>query len=138
MKRTAIALSLALAFATPAFAQYNAPAAPAAPASDQAAPADDSQSMNSDAPKPMSKAKAKHHQKWNRKQFKPYKPYNSTAAAMTGNEPKSVAYQYSNRMKSYPAVDHGHVAGDPPVIDHSGDQAPVTPTHTTINVPPVH
>ena len=31
---------------------------------------------------------------------------------------------------------HGHVAGDPAVIDHSGDHMAVTPTVSKVSIPP--
>ena len=37
--------------------------------------------------------------------------------------------------KVYPKVDRGHVEGDPPIIDHSADVAPVTPTDSVAAVP---
>ena len=37
--------------------------------------------------------------------------------------------------KVYPMVDRGHVKGDPPVIDHSADTAPVIPTDSIAAVP---
>ncbi len=123
MNLTAIAAALALAFATTAFAQDDTQTAPTMPA--------DSQSMNSDAMNsdPASQpAKPMRHRRM--------AAHNNANMALSGNEPKVVAYQNSSRMKSYPAVDHGHVPGDPPIIDHSGDQTPVTPTSTHITVPP--
>ena len=45
--------------------------------------------------------------------------------ALTGDDAKTAAYQASSRQKVYPAVDHGHVPGDPPIIDHSGDHMAV-------------
>ena len=132
MKRYMIfTLSLALAFTAPAFAQDNQDAQ-AAQVDDQAAPAD-SRSMGSDAPQPASRMRhhrAKHHRA---------SGYSPAAMALTGGDATTAAYQNSNRQKSYPSVDRGHVPGDPPVIDHSGDQIGVaTPTHTTISVPPIH
>ncbi len=130
MNRTVIAAALALAFATTAFAQDDTQTAPAMPAGDQSMPAD-SQPMNSDAMNSDSAsrpAKPMRHRRM--------AAHNNANMALSGNEPKVVAYQNSSRMKSYPAVDHGHVPGDPPIIDHSGDQAPVTPTSTHITAPP--
>jgi hypothetical protein len=131
MKNLAIlAASLALALAAPAFAQDSSQTTPASQASDQAA-SSDSQSMDSGAKKPASHHRVKHHASNSSSQYSP------AAMALTGDDAKTAAYQASDRQKAYPAVDHGHVPGDPPIIDHSGDQASVaTPTHTTITVPP--
>jgi len=144
---TTLATSLALALALPAFAQQDTtPPTDQAPPADQASPSGSTDSMANDS------APAPHH-RHHRRAPSPAQSsdnvggadstpsnspdYNANTARLTGNEPKVVAYQHSNRQKHYPAVDHGHVAGDPPVIDHSGDQAEVaTPTHTTITVPP--
>ena len=127
-----LAASLALAIAAPAFAQDGTQSMPASPASDQASA--DSQPMSSDAqqaPMPM-----RHRHVMHRRMMS--QGHNPAAERLTGNEPGTAAYQASNREKSYPAVDHGHVSGDPPVIDHSGDHAPVAnPTSATITVPPV-
>jgi len=134
-----LAASIALALAAPVFAQDNSQAAPPASqtndqsAPDQAAPADSS-SMNSDAQQPASTAPR--HRMRHRTAGRQHNP---AAEGLTGNEPGTAAYQASNRVKRYPAVDHGHVAGDPPIIDHSADQAPVAnPPATTITVPPTH
>lgn len=129
--RLILATSLALAFAAPAFAQ-DSQTPPASPADDQSAPAD-SQAMGSDTQQPAPKLRHRHVSHRQASQGR-----NPAAERLTGNEPGTAAYQASNREKSYPAVDHGHVSGDPPVIDHSGDHTPVTPTSTTINVPPTH
>lgn len=127
-----LAASIALVLAAPAFAQYNTQATPPASqaAPDQTAPAD-SPSMSSDARQPA--ATGPHHRMRHRQSGR----HSSAAEGLTGNESGTAAYQASNRVKNYPAVDHGHVAGDPPVIDHSGDQTPVAnPTAATITVPP--
>ncbi len=129
--RIYLAVGLALALASPAFAQ-DSQNAPANQASDQAAPAD-SQSTNSDAQQSTTKVKhrrVKHHAPSSSSQYSP------AAMALTGDDAKTAAYQASNRQKAYPAVDHGHVPGDPPIIDHSGDQMGVPPTSTSITVPP--
>ena len=84
-----IAASLTLAFATTAFAQDAAPAAPAAP-TDASAKASDGMPM----------ATKKHHARKHRAMHH-----------------------------------HGHVAGDPAVIDHSDDKMVVTPTESKINMP---
>jgi glucose/arabinose dehydrogenase len=124
--RMILAASIALAFAAPAFAQDSQTPPPAPPA-DQAAPAD-SQPMTADVQPPATKPhRAKHHRA---------SGHSNANMALTGNEPRIVAYQESPGMKSYPAVDPGHVPGDPPVIDHNADQAGVPPTTTTITVPP--
>jgi glucose/arabinose dehydrogenase len=126
--RMILAASIALAFAAPAFAQDSQTPPPPAPA-DQAAPAD-SQPMNADVQPPATTAKphrTKHHRA---------SGHSNANMALTGNEPRIVAYQESPGMKSYPAVDPGHVPGDPPIIDHNADQAGVPPTTTTITVPP--
>jgi hypothetical protein len=128
--RIYLAIGLALALATPAFAQ-DSQNTPANQASDQAAPAD-SQPANSDAQQPAKKVKhhrAKHYASSS-------SGYSPAAMALTGDDAKTAAYQASNREKAYPAVDHGHVPGDPPIIDHSGDHMAVAPTSTTISVPP--
>jgi hypothetical protein len=116
-----LSASLALAFAAPAFAQDSQTTA-APQADDQQAPADAQQT-----------APAKHH---HRIKHQPMGQYSPAAMALTGDDAKTAAYQASGRQKAYPAVDHGHVPGDPPIIDHSGDQMAVAPTSTTITVPP--
>jgi len=117
--------SLALAFATPAFAQDSSQPAPANAQSSSA----DSQSLSTDA------QQQRHHRARNRQAGQQYNP---AAEALTGNEPREQAYWHSDQQKSYPAVDHGHVPGDPPVINHNDDQTPVTsPTKTTITIPPM-
>jgi len=132
--RMILAASLALAFAAPAFAQNNTP--PASPADDQAAPAA-SQPASSDTqqPAPMKK---RHHPAMQGQRGP--NGYNPAAERLTGNEPGVAAYQASDgdKYRNYPPVDHGHVHGDPPVIDHSGDHVTVPPTTTTITVPPTH
>lgn len=55
--------------------------------------------------------------------------------------PKVAANHYDPRkdlqQKVYPTVDRGHVEGDPPIIDHSKDIAPVTePTTSSVSVVP--
>lgn len=130
-----LAASIALALAAPAFAQDNPQTTPAAPADDQAqaAPAD-SQSMNSDATQPA--ATTRHHRVKHHRATRQSNAHVAAHMALTGNEPRIVAYQTSDRVKTYPAIDRGHVPGDPPIIDHSGDQAPTTPTSTSITIPP--
>ena len=128
-----LAASLALAFAAPAFAQ-GSQAPPASAAADQSAPAD-SQAMGSDT-QPPALRKKRHHHRTMQSQRGP-NGYNPAAEHLTGNEPGTAAYQASPALDKYKSipVDHGHVHGDPPVIDHSGDHAPVAdPTHTTIPV----
>lgn len=141
MKRILLAASLALALASTAFAQDSTSSnqGSSSVSSDQPVAADSQSAMNSDgsnmrtgsqqsAPAPSHR----HHHRHMAQQKD-----NHADTALSGNEPKVIAYQQSDRMKSYPAVDHGHVAGDPPVIDHSGDQASVpNPTRTAITVPP--
>lgn len=122
MIRTAIFLSLALAFATTAYAQDSAPTDPAAATSDQTA---DASNASAAAPAMTHHMKKHHH-------------HHMAAMAMTGDDAKAAAYQSSDRQKAYPAVDHAHVPGDPPVIDHSADQAAVTPTSSKITIPPSH
>lgn len=130
MNRTALVISLALALSTSAFAQYNAPAAAPAPAPAAATAANDQ------APADTAPASAKkHHAK---KHHSASMASDDVTAPTNGDDRKAAAYQKSSRQKSYPSVDHGHVPGDPPIIDHSGDHAAVTPTHTTITVPPSH
>lgn len=55
--------------------------------------------------------------------------------------PKVAANHYDPRKdlqpKIYPTVDRGHVEGDPPIIDHSKDIAPVMePTTSSVSVVP--
>jgi hypothetical protein len=126
--RMILAASIALAFTAPAFAQDNPQTPPATPA-DQAAPAD---SANADVQQPAPATKhrrVRHHRATQ---------HSNANMALTGNEPRIVAYQESPGVKAYPAVDHGHVPGDPPIIDHAADQASVPPTSTAITVPPSH
>lgn len=131
-----LAASIALAFTTSAFAQDSTQAMPAAPADEQAAPAD-SQPMAADDQQPVVNTKhvTRHHHASGANNSH-MAAHMGAHMALTGNEPRIVAYQMSHRMKSYPAVDPGHVPGDPPVIDHSHDQAGAPPTSTTITVPP--
>ena len=129
-----LAASLALAFAAPAFAQ-DSQTPPASPAGDQSAPAD-SQATGSDSQQPAPRKK-RHHRTM---QYQSGQGgYNPAAERLTGNEPGTAAYQASSfdKYKGL-SVDHGHVHGDPPIIDHSGDHATVAPTTTTITVPPTH
>lgn len=124
MKRTGIIFALALVFAVPAFAEDEVQAAASPPTNDAPAVIDTRMDMDTDKASgelPPSAAPACD---------------DNANAAFTGNEPKVVAYQRSGRMKHYPVVDPGHVAGDPPIIDHSSDLAPVPSTTTAITVPP--
>jgi hypothetical protein len=132
-----LAASIALAFAAPAFAQDSTQPTPAPPATDQQAAPTDAQSSSSDQqPSGTPHHRARHHRAV---QNSPSGGYNPAAERLTGNEPGTAAYQKSDAVKSFPAVDRAHVHGDPPVIDHSGDQAPVAnPTKTDITVPPSH
>jgi hypothetical protein len=119
----AVALALALA-ATPTLAQDNT-------GNSQPQPATGDQQSGSDAQQP------RHHP--HRHAANPPASYGHDQAdmALTGNEPGTAAYQNSDDVKPYPAVDHGHVPGDPAVINHKDDQATVgNPTKTTITVPP--
>jgi opacity protein-like surface antigen len=116
--------SLALAIASAAFAQDNSQPSPE---TNQAVPAD-SQSNNGGA------QQQRHRHAKNRQTGQQYSP---AAMAQTGSDPKHQAYWSSDQQRSYPAVDHGHVPGDPPVINHNDDQTPVAnPTKTTITIPP--
>ena len=137
--RMILAASIALAFTTPAFAQDNAQPMPAPQADDQMAPAD-SQPMASDA-QPMATTtprRMKHHRASGSNNSH-MAAHMGAHMALTGDERRIVEYQGSPHFKNYPAVDHGHVPGDPPVIDHSADRAgSQAPTTTTIAVPPVH
>ncbi len=131
------AASIALAFAAPAFAQDSSQSMPAPAARDQA-DSSSSQPMNSDSSKPSTapRHRARHRRPSHDSQSGSYNP---AAERLTGNEAGTAAYQQSNAEKSYPAVDHAHVHGDPPVIDHSGDKATVAnPTKTDITIPPSH
>jgi hypothetical protein len=119
--------SLALAIATPAFAQDNSQSTPNSNQSADVQSSGDSQSNTGDA-------QQRHHHARNRQTGQQYNP---AAEALTGNEPREQAYWHSDQQKTYPAVDHGHVPGDPPVINHNDDQTPVpNPTKTTITIPP--
>lgn len=119
MIRSAIFLGLALAFAAAAYAQDSGtPADPASATTNQTADAG-----NVPAPARTHHVK-RHHQ------------YSKAAMALTGDDARTAAYQASDRQKSYPAIDHAHVPGDPPIIDHSDDQAAVTPTSSKITIPP--
>ncbi|HTD28625.1 MAG TPA: hypothetical protein VK660_04490 [Xanthomonadaceae bacterium] len=127
-----LAASLALALTAPVFAQNSSQMGPGSATTDQAAPAD-SQSPNSDASQPRS---SRHHHSKPRQASQQYNP---AAERLTGDEPGTAAYQASDREKTFPAVDRAHVPGDPPIIDHSADKAPVqNPTTTTITIPPTH
>jgi len=118
-----LAMSLALAVSTSAFAQDSSPMPAPQAAVDQPA------ASGPDAQQPNAPHRHAHHRQSTQ--------YNSANEALTGNEPKDVAYWSSNQEKTYPAVDHGHVPGDPPVINHNDDQAPVNdPTTTKITIPP--
>lgn len=125
MNTRMVAISLALALAAPAFAQdNNTPTAPTMPpaasmpqSSQSSPPAADtmppaSQTNNSAAQAGARKAMRKHRQ-------------SGSATRYTGD-----------REHRYPAVDHGHVAGDPPIIDHSADKMIVTPTSSTVTATP--
>lgn len=157
MNHRIIVTALALALALPAFAQENT-SQPQQQGTDQASPADpsagappssDTTDTGTADTNPSANTSHRHHRR------PPLPPqtadnvggadstpsnnpaYNANTARLSGNEPKVVAYQYSNRLKHYPAVDRGHVAGDPPVINHDDDQAPVpNPTTTQVTVPP--
>ena len=120
MIRTAIFLSVALAFATTAYAQDSIPTDPAAATTNQTAAAD-----TTTAPVPVKT----HH-------VKKRHQYNKAAMALTGEDAKTAAYQSSDRQKTYPTTDRAHVPGDPPIIDHSDDQVAVTPTSSKITIPP--
>ena len=137
--RMILAASIALAFTTSAFAQDNTQPMPAPPADDQMAPAD-SQPMASDAQllSTTTPHRMKHH-RTSGSHHSHMAAHMGAHMALTGDEPRIVEYQGSQHFKNYPAVDHGHVPGDPPVIDHSADRAGSrAPTTTTIAVPPVH
>ena len=132
--RLILAASIALAFAVPAFAQTYSSSPPASAATDQPAPAD-SQPASSDTQQPP--AKPRHRHVRHVSGVRGPNGYNPAAERLTGNEPGTAAYQANPAADKYSniPVDHGHVHGDPPVIDHSGDHAPVPdPTHTTIPV----
>ena len=134
--RMILAAGIALALTTSAFAQDNTAPMPATQADQQTAPAD-SQPMDADAQPPM--ANTKHRTRHHRAGANSHMAAHMGAhMALTGDEPRIVAYQNSNRVKNYPAVDPGHVPGDPPVINHSHDQAGAPPTSTTVTVPPSH
>lgn len=141
MKTHAIlAASLALALSTSAFAQDKAAPMPApVPADDQAAPAD-SPPMASDAQQPVANTKhrTRHHHRASGSNNAHMSAHMDAHMALTGDESRIVAYQGSPHFKNYPAVDPGHVLGDPPVIDHSADRAVVPPTATKVVVPPGH
>ena len=128
--RMILAASIALAFAAPAFAQ-DSQTPPPAPPTDQAAPADETTNADMQTPAPVVTRHGTRHVNNSH-----MAAHMGAHMALTGNEPRIVAYQESPGMKSYPAVDPGHVPGDPPIIDHNADQASVPPTTTTITVPP--
>jgi hypothetical protein len=133
--RLILAASIALALAAPAFAQDNPPPTPTpAPADDQAAPADAAADTT-----PAPKAVRRHRTRHARVNNSHMAAHMDAHLALTGDEPRIVAYQGSAHFKNYPAVDPGHVPGDPPVIDHSMDRAgSPAPTKTTVVVPPGH
>jgi len=66
----------------------------------------------------------------------------SVPPIISANAPQPVAATHYDprkdlKQKVYPTVDRGHVAGDPPVIDHSKDIAPVMePTTSSVSVVP--
>ena len=135
--RMILAASIALALTTPAFAQDNPQPMPAPSADAPMAPAN-SQPMNADAQPPMANTKhrTRHHRATGANNSH-MAAHMGAHMALTGDEPRIVAYQGSPHFKRYPAVDRGHVPGDPPVIDHSADRAgSPAPTTTTIAVPP--
>lgn len=127
-----VAVSIALALAMPAFAQETAQQPPAPTSGDQQPPSSDSQPTttgNQDQARPR---RARH-----RQATQPTQRYSSAAMALTGEDRKTADYQASDRQKTYPAVDHGHIPSDPPVIDHSDDRMAVAnPTTATITIPP--
>ena len=144
--RMILAASIALAVTSSAFAQDNSQPMPAPPAGDQMAPAPqaddqmappDSPPMAADAKQPMANTKhrTRHHGTANNSHMAAHM---GAHMALTGDEPRIVAYQGSPHFKNYPAVDPGHVPGDPPVIDHSADRAAVSPTATKVMLPPGH
>lgn len=65
----------------------------------------------------------------------PAAPADQTAPAEPAAPAESMpmAKQHSHM---HHARHHGHVAGDPAVIDHSGDHMAVTPTVSKITIPP--
>lgn len=66
----------------------------------------------------------------------------SVPPIISANAPQPVAANHYDprkdlQQKVYPTVDRGHVEGDPPVIDHSKDIAPVMePTTSSVSVVP--
>jgi hypothetical protein len=132
--KTSIALAVGLAFAlaTPAFAQDANQAAPTPATSDQQQAPEAQQAQPTDQQPPRHRTHRYH------KYASGPQHYNPAAMTLTGNEPGTAAYQASNRDKYRSiGVDRAHVPGDPPVIDHSGDHATVPdPTRATITVPP--
>ncbi|HEY2344523.1 MAG TPA: hypothetical protein VGH80_01420 [Xanthomonadaceae bacterium] len=159
MHHRALFTALALALALPAFAQDNTQPPPASGASmpdpsatSEQSASDSTAANDSSSADTTSTTTTPHHRHHRRAPPPPQSAdsvggadstpsnnpaYNANTAGLSGNEPKVVAYQYSNRLKHYPAVDRGHVPGDPPVIRHDDDQAPVpNPTTTAVTVPP--
>jgi hypothetical protein len=65
----------------------------------------------------------------------PIARYGRTGAALSGNNSNAVAHRYSSSRKRHRTAHRGHVAGDPPIVDHSADPAIVEPTSTNITVP---
>jgi aconitase B len=58
------------------------------------------------------------------------------ASPADASAPASDAPAMKHHAKKHKAMHHhGHVAGDPAVIDHSGDHMVVTPTESKITVP---
>jgi len=52
--------------------------------------------------------------------------------------PAPMKHRHHRRHHRTGSSHRGHVPGNPPVIDHSGDHLIVAPTSTTITVPPAH
>ena len=155
-----LAASIALAFAGPALAQDSYSNQPAQPdqstpmQADQPAPATEQtdqpttaeQNETAEPPsKQMSPVEEQRPVVQNRSPRRhcatcTFTIAESVAPVISEKAPQPVAANtYDPRRdaltKVYPTVDRGHVEGDPPIIDHSADIAPVTPTDSIALVP---
>ena len=64
----------------------------------------------------------------------------AAAPAMASDSQPAAPKHHRHHSSKHHAMHHGHghVAGDPAVIDHSGDHMAVTPTVSKITIPPGH
>ena len=64
----------------------------------------------------------------------------AAAPAMASDSQPAAPMHHRHHSSKHHAMHHrhghGHVAGDPAVIDHSGDHMAVTPTVSKVSIPP--